>query len=71
LAHSKDSSSKHAEYYRSVWGKYPDEFIAYLKTHDISCPISFQLKWKYLCETNKDIPGFPLEVWHEFHYDTE
>lgn len=68
LAHSKDSSSKHADYYRSVWGKHPDELIAYLKTQDISCPISFHLKWKSL---TKDIPGFPSEVWHEFEYDTE
>jgi len=68
LAHSKDASSKHADYYRSVWGKYPDEFIAYLKTQDIACPISFQLKWKSL---TKDIPGFPLEVWHDFNYNIE
>lgn len=68
LAHSKDASLKNADYYRSIWGKYPDELIAYLKTQDISCPISFHLKWKSL---TKDIPGFPLEVWHEFDYDTE
>jgi len=66
LAHSKDASSKHAEYYRSVWGKHPRKLIEYLKSKTINSVLSFNMKWKSLCETNGDIPGFPIEVWYNF-----